>query len=259
VIELTWWGHSTVALDIGGCRLLTDPLLHRWAGPLQRRDRGAVPSPEAWTGTDLVLLSHLHHDHADLRSLRRLGQVPILTGRRNAEWLRTKGLAGTALDGWTRVGDVGVRLVPAVHRSRRMPHRPNDAHGHLVVSPDAAVWVAGDTSLYAGMSDLPGLADRRRIDVAVVPIGGWGPRLSPGHLGPEEAAVACAWTRARYAVPVHWGTFHLPPMGFFGSWMRRPVDEFSDALRRTAPACRLVRLEQGRTWTWRPGEERHRA
>lgn len=247
-MELTWWGHSTVELRIGGCRLITDPLLRRRAGPLHRR--GATPPPRSWPATDLVLLSHLHHDHADLRSLRLLGRVPVVTGRRNAEWLRRRGFAGVAPEGWTRSGDVEVRLVPAVHHSRPMPHRPNDAHGHLVSSPEAAVWLAGDTCLYDGMRELPGLAGRARIDVAVVPIGGWGPRLSPGHLDPEEAAVACAWTGARYALPVHWGTLHVPPVGFFGGWMARPLEEFADALPRIAPECRLVRLETGETWSW---------
>lgn len=252
MIAVTWLGHASVVLDIAGRRLLTDPLLRRHAGVLRRR--AARPSVEQWSGSDAVLLSHLHPDHADLGSLRLLGEVPILTGRRNAEWLGRRGLAGVALEDWLDVGGLEVRLVPAVHHSRRMPHRPNDVHGHLVRTPEVTVWVAGDTSLYDGIRQLGSVAGPGHVDVAIVPIGGWGPRLSPGHLGPEEAALACTWTQARYAVPVHWGTFHVPPTGSFGSWMQQPGREFAAALRDIAPACHLVPLGPGDTWTWRPDE-----
>jgi L-ascorbate metabolism protein UlaG (beta-lactamase superfamily) len=244
-VSLTWLGHATVVLELAGTRLLTDPLLRPHAGVLRRR---AEPSrSEHWRSVDAVLLSHLHHDHADLRSLRMLGSAPVLTGSRSAAWLRRRGLSGVSPVGWQDVGEVAVRLVPAVHVSRPMPHRPNDAHGHLVRSATALVWVAGDTSLYDGMRDLPAWAGRDHVDIAVVPIGGWGPRLSPGHMGPTEAATACAVTGARAALPVHWGTLHVPPTGLFGDWMDRPLDLFADALHRIAPACHLVRLLPGET------------
>src|SRR4051794_41907462 len=72
-LKLTWLGHSTVLIDLAGHRLLTDPLLLRHNGPLRRRQ--PRPQPALWTGVDAVLLSHLHHDHAEVRSLR-LGPVP---------------------------------------------------------------------------------------------------------------------------------------------------------------------------------------
>ena len=242
---MTWLGHSAVVLELAGVRLVADPLLRPHAGVLRRR--GGPPAERHWQAIDAVLLSHLHHDHADLRSLRMLDQVPILTAPRNAAWLRRRGLRGVALEDWMDCGGVEVLPVPAVHRSRPMPHRPNDALGHLVRSDSASVWVAGDTSLYDGMRELPVWAGRDCIDVVLVPIGGWGPRLSPGHMGPEEAAVACAMTHARFAIPVHWGTFHVPPIGRFGDWMDRPAELFADALSRIAPGCKLVWMQPGET------------
>ena len=116
-IDVTWLGHSTVVLDVDGVRLVTDPLLRRHAGILRRR--GRKPRREAWAGADAVLLSHLHHDHADLASLRLLGGAPVLTARENASWLIQKGLNGqaTGLDSWAGVGpgEVAVKLAPAVH------------------------------------------------------------------------------------------------------------------------------------------------
>jgi L-ascorbate metabolism protein UlaG (beta-lactamase superfamily) len=249
-LSLTWLGHSTVVVDLAGHRLLTDPLLLRHNGPLRRRQ--PCPKPSTWAGVDAVLLSHLHHDHAELRSLRLLPGVPVLTSERNARWLRRHGVDGRGADDWIDVGTVQARLVTAVHHSRPMPHRPNDANGHLIRSRTTTLWAAGDTSLYADMIGLPHLAGVRRLDIALVPIGGWGPRLSAGHMGPHEAAEACARTGARYALPVHWGTLHAPFMTWMGDWFDRPLGAFEESLQGAAPDCRLIRLTPGETWSLPP-------
>lgn len=261
-MRLTWLGHATVVLDLGGARILVDPLLRPRAGPLLRR--GPVPAPDAWAGTAAVLISHLHHDHAELTSLRMLPDLPLLTGGRNAAFLRRRGLRGVDLEAGPEVGpddwydvadsDVRIRLVHAVHHSRPMPHRPNDAYGHLVRTSTTRVWIAGDTSWYARMADLPVLAGGP-IDLAVVPIGGWGPRLSAGHMDPELAARACATVGARVAVPYHWGTFHVPsqrnvPPG----WMDRPGPAFVAACARRAPDCEAVVLAPGESREWQTEE-----
>ena len=254
-IRVTWLGHATVVVDIDGVRLVADPLLRRHNGVLRRRG-GATTAPqdEAWSGADAVLLSHLHHDHAEVSSLRKLGEVPVLTAPDNAAWVTKKGLAGrgVAEGEWVPVGDAGdvaVRLVPAVHHSRPMPHRPNAANGHLVRGPSGVVWVAGDTDLYPGIAGHPELAGSA-VDVAVVPIGGWGPRLSPGHMGPKQAAKACRMVAARCAVPVHWQTLHVPVAGRFPrGWMDLAGPRFAEALAHEAPTCEARVLEIGSSTT----------
>jgi L-ascorbate metabolism protein UlaG (beta-lactamase superfamily) len=206
---------------------------------------------------DAVLLSHLHLDHAEVRSLRRFPGVPVLTAPDNAAWVRRKGLDGRGLaDGtWFPLGPDGqveVRLVRAIHTARPLPHRPNAANGHLVRGPSGVAWLAGDTEVYDDMARLPDLAGRP-IDVALVPVGGWGPRLSPGHMGPKEAAVACRLSRARCAVPVHWKTLHVPagqivPRG----WMEVAGPRFVEALGREAPDCRPLELDIGEQTTVPP-------
>lgn len=248
MLRIAWLGHSTVVIDLDGVRLMADPLLRRHAGLLRRR--GRQPERSDWVGTDAVLLSHLHHDHAELSSLRMLPEVPILTAGESAAWLhrrRVPSAIGLG-DAWQDVGGgaVQVSLVRADHQHRRMPHRPNAAHGHLVRGRTASLWVAGDTSLHSEIADLPDLVGRPALDVAVVPIAGWGPRLSGGHMSAEQAATACALSGARWALPVHWGTLHPPLMTRFGSmWMERPGEEFAEALPRLAPRCRLLRLRPG--------------
>ena len=255
-MRLTWLGHATVVLDLGGVRLLTDPLLRARAGPLRRR--GPVPTPEQVADLDAVLISHLHHDHAELTSLRMLPPTPLLTGPRNADFLVRRHLQGVDLDDeWYDLGSgVQVRLVRADHRARKMPHRPNDAYGHLVRTPTHRVWLAGDTSIYPEMAELPELAGGP-LDLAVVPVGGWGPRLSGGHMDPEQAARACALVGARAALPYHWGTFHVPtqadtPRG----WMGRPGPDFARALAEHAPGCEARVLRPGGSTAWETFQER---
>ena len=126
-----------------------------------------------------------------------------------------------------------------------MPHRPNAAHGHLVRGPSGIVWVAGDTELFPGLEQLAHLAGAP-LDLAVVPVGGWGPRLSPGHLGPAQAAVACRLTQARWAIPVLWKTLHLPAGQLWPpGWMDLAGPEFVVALARESPTCRAVVLDVG--------------
>ncbi len=287
-LRVTWLGHSTVVLDLRGAdgrttRVVTDPLLGRNAGLLRRR--GGRPAGEAWRHVDAALVSHLHHDHAELRSLRLLGDVPVLAARANARWLRGKGLRGVGLEApwqervadgraggarrhggdrgdgdrhegdWYDVAGAQVRLTPAVHGHRPMPHRPNAASGHLVRATPGrgsaggpTVWAVGDTERSPLLTRVPDLAEGR-VDVALVPVSGWGPRLSGGHLGPVQAAEVCAEVGARVAVPVHWGTLHAPggrhlPPG----WMDHAGDAFAAALSRTAPEARAVVLRPGETW-----------
>jgi L-ascorbate metabolism protein UlaG (beta-lactamase superfamily) len=249
-VRLTWLGHATVVLDVDGVRIVTDPLLRRDAGLLRRV--GPTPDAASWRDTDAVLLSHLHHDHAELASLRMLRGVPLMSDPANAAWLRRRWLEPTVGlgDHWTPLGHgVEVRQVPAVHRRRPMPHRPNAANGHLVRGPSGTIWIAGDTELYEEMEQLPDLAGGA-IDVALVPVWGWGPRLSGGHLTPTTAAQAVAMTRAHVAIPVHWGTLHAPVVPRFGrGWLEQPGERFAESLAARCPAATAIVLAPGQSWS----------
>lgn len=252
-MRIHWIGHATTVLDVGGVRLLTDPLLRRHAGLLRRV--GPKPEPAQWAGVDAILLSHLHLDHADVGSLRMLPDVPVLTGPADAAWVERVGHPAVALAStgeWTTLhggaGTVEVRLVRADHHSRPMPHRPNDAHGFLVRSAwGEVVWFPGDTSAYPELDDLPHLAGGP-IDVALLPIHGWGPRLSPGHMDPMAAAHVCDVVKPAAVVPIHHGTFHPVGLGL-GSldWMQRPLLEFRAALHQVKPPTDLLDVGLGET------------
>ena len=227
-------GHSSVLLDLDGVRLLADPLLRDRVGILRRTEPVPASAALGPAGVEAVLLSHLHDDHCDLRSIRRIGASVVIAPPGAGRWLRARGISGVAeLHPGTSlaVGPVLVHAVRAEHSGRRRPWGPPArAVGH-VVTGTASAWLAGDTALHEGMPSVSEIAGPPGPDVAVLPVWGWGPRLGPGHLNPRQAAEAALLVRARYAVPVHWGTLY--PVGMRWLMRRRLVDpgpEFAAAV-----------------------------
>ena len=238
--RVRWLGHSTVLIELDGARLLTDPALGRWVGPLVRH--GAAVGREHGRSIDAVLLSHLHADHSDLRSLRRVGRgVTVLAPAGAGAWLRRRGFHDVreVVTGETaEVAGLRVTATPARHDGRRQPFGPTaDAVGFLVEGT-RAVYFAGDTDLFEGMAALAG-----RVDLALIPVSGWGPTLPEGHLSPATAARAVALIDPLVAVPIHWGTLSLP--GFAPRRRDRPAREFAAAAASLAPAVEVRILAVG--------------
>lgn len=244
MIGVRWLGHASVVIDLAGSRFLTDPLLLRHAGLLRRAT--APPEKAHWAGTDAVLLSHLHHDHAELASLRMLALTPVFASAAVAAWLRRRGHAGVAIgEEWITYQQCQVRLVPAEHHSRRMPHRPNEAHGFLLRGDGRRIWFAGDTGAYPELERLPEWAEGP-IDLALLPIHGWGPRLSAGHLDPPGAAEVCRRVGVRTVLPIHHGTLY--PVVLTGtprSWMSEPGQAFAAAVGQLSPDTTVLALTPG--------------
>lgn len=99
------------------------------------------------------------------------------------------------------VGDVTVHATRAEHLGTRFLLRSAPSLG-FVVSGSRRIYFAGDTDLFGEMSALAG-----SLDVALLPVAGWGSKVGPGHLDPLRAAQALQLLRPRVAVPIHWGTF----------------------------------------------------
>jgi L-ascorbate metabolism protein UlaG (beta-lactamase superfamily) len=229
-LAVTWLGHASALLELDGVRLLTDPLLRRRVAFL-RRLAAPVP-PAAYADVDVVLLSHLHADHADLRSLRMLGpEVEIVAPPAAAEWVRARGfrrVRALAIGERAEIGGASVEATPADHDGRRLRRGPPaDAAGFLVEGSQS-VYFAGDTDLFAAMAELAG-----RVDVALVPVWGWGPSIGPGHLDPERAAQAVTTIRPRIAIPIHWGTY--APL-----WARPAPEALTEPARVFAGAAGTV-------------------
>jgi L-ascorbate metabolism protein UlaG (beta-lactamase superfamily) len=205
--RIVFLGHATVLVELEGVRLLTDPVLRGRVAHLRRQ--APLVEEHVFLDPDAVLISHLHHDHLDLASLRRVGEdTRLIVPSGAGAWLRRRGFAAVtelSVDEAAMVGALTVTAVEAHHDGRRLGGPRAEALGYLV-SGRRAVYFAGDTALYEAMSKLA-----PSLDVALVPVAGWGPKLGPGHMDPLDAARAVSLMRPRLAIPVHWGA--LSPIG----------------------------------------------
>jgi L-ascorbate metabolism protein UlaG (beta-lactamase superfamily) len=228
-----------VLVELGGVRLLTDPLLRPVVAHLKR----AVPAPDVPARLDAALVSHLHRDHLDLPSLRRLGELPLLVVPAGTERaLRRLRLPVSELASGEElmIGPIVVRATRAVHDGRRSPlSRPAESLGFLIEGR-LRIYFAGDTELFDGMAELA------PVDVALLPVAGWGPSLGPGHMDAEQAARAAALLRPAIAIPIHWGTF--APIGLRRArdrLLRDPPQAFAEHAAKLAPGTRVEILQPG--------------
>jgi L-ascorbate metabolism protein UlaG (beta-lactamase superfamily) len=242
--SLTYVGHGTVELRLGETSILTDPFLRNWLGPLHRQ--GPAPDPAIPGRADLVLISHLHRDHMDVRSLGRISpDTPVVVPRGATKWPRKAGARDIReLDVGEKIsfGGIEVTAVTARHNGYRDDHRgePIQPLGYVIEADGMKTYFAGDTDLYEGMAELGPL------DLALLPIWGWGPYVGSGHLNPASAAQALELIRPRLAVPIHWGTFY--PAGL--RWLRpqylvEPPLQFAQRTSERVPEVQVEIVQPG--------------
>jgi L-ascorbate metabolism protein UlaG (beta-lactamase superfamily) len=226
-----------VLIEHGGVRLLTDPVLRGRIIHIRRHG----PVPETPASIDAVLLSHLHYDHLDLPSLRKLGtDVRVVAPSGAGTFLRKAGFqaveelrAGES----TAVDAVTVTATPAEHDSKRRPFGPSAKPlGFVSRTAGHSVYFAGDTDVFAAMEEIG------PVDVALLPVAGWGPKVPAGHLNPRSAARAAALIRPRLAIPIHWGTLHSARVG---PWFRDPPHAFTAHAAEVAPEVEVRVLAPG--------------
>jgi L-ascorbate metabolism protein UlaG (beta-lactamase superfamily) len=239
-MQITWIGHSTVLLELDGVRLLTDPVLRPRVTHLRRT---GIADTTKLGGLDAALISHVHYDHLDVASLRSLGPTRTIVPAGAGKALRRRGFDDVfevAEDEELQLGSVTVRATHAVHHARRILGRIVPAIGYLV-SGSSRTYFAGDTDVFDGMRALsPGL------DVALLPVAGWGPRVPEGHLDPARAALALTLLRPRVAVPIHWGTYRRIGLGSADAdTLREPAETFARLAEATTPDIDVRILEPG--------------
>jgi L-ascorbate metabolism protein UlaG (beta-lactamase superfamily) len=243
--HLTWLGHSTVLVDLDGVRLLTDPVLRSRVAHLRRRE---LIDPAHYRNIDAVLLSHLHFDHLDPPSLRRLGLgMQLVVPRGGGGLLRQRGfrrVAEVEAGEEIQIGALTVSPTYAEHNGTRLPLFGASALtlGYTITG-NRRIYFAGDTELFGGMAEIG-----RGLDVALVPIWGWGPSAGRGHLDPRRAAEALRLLRPLLAVPIHWGTY--APLGFGRlqtALLADPVTAFRRHAAELAPEVDVHVLGLGET------------
>lgn len=258
-LRVTWLGHSTVLIEIDGFRVLTDPVFSEraspfsWLGP--RRLTPFPMDPARLPHIDAVLISHNHHDHLDVSSLRLLARQPggaprVLVPLGDDGWLREDGIANVqALDWWEHVdlGPARITFVPAQHWSRHITRRGrNDSlwGGHVLQVGKVSVYHAGDTGYGP---DFKAIGDRLGpFTLALLPIGAYQPRwlTRRQHIDPAEAVQAHRDLRASQSLGVHWGSFVLSDEP-----LQQPPADLAE-VRRAAG------LPEDAVMTWAIGETR---
>ena len=220
VPSLTWVGHATFVLRLGGKLIATDPVWSERLAVIKRKAPAGIALPDV-PPLDVVTVSHNHYDHLDAPTIARIGAGPLyVTPIGNGRWLKKAGAARVVeLDWWQShvVGGVEITLVPARHWSMRAPWNRNDAlwGGFVYRAAEGVAYHSGDTALFDGFREI---GERLGpIDWAMLPIGAYEPRwfMEPQHMNPEDAGEAFVRLGARALCAMHWGTFKLTdePLG----------------------------------------------
>lgn len=263
VFTITWVGHSTFLLQIGGLNVLLDPIWSERASPIRfAGPRRHVPPGvdfDRLPPIDVVVLSHDHYDHLDAPTISRLiGRFPAIAWHaplRVGALLRARGARDvTESDWWHESAVAGLRLtcVPAQHFSGRRLNNRNDTLwcGWVVRSASHALLFAGDTALHPEFAAIGGRCGP--FDLAILPIGAYEPRWFMGsvHMNPEDCLHAVGELRAAQTgkplvmAAAHWATFKLTD---------EPMDE---PPKRTRAQWRAAGLDEGQLWVMRHGETR---
>lgn len=251
-LGVTFIGHSSFLLQLGGRSALVDPVFARHLILLRRQRRPGLRINEM-PAIDVVLLTHAHMDHLNIASLRRVVRSAQMLGKKAPDVIVPWGVEDlvTALGfshvhgmkWWEKleVRGLSVTLTPCKHWGARMF---NDTHrgygGYVIDAGGHSIYHSGDTAYFSGFTEI---GQRLHPQVALLPIGAYFPdSYRAVHTSPEEAIRAFVETGAEWMVPMHFGTFNLG---------REPMDEPPQRLMAEAARLGITNkvkiLEEGET------------
>ena len=276
-MHIHFGGHSTLLIEIDGVKVLTDPLFREWLLHIKRHapaiDMAVFGQP------DVILISHSHLDHLDKQSLQRLDRgAHVIAPSDTVKIIRRLGFQHiTAVKPGDTIETHGLKVitVPAIHGGGRLPwSAEGDMLGFIVESGLAgsakdgsalddglgaapqSFYFAGDTDLYPAMDQLAKLT-QSGIDLALLPVWGWGPKVGEGHLDPTSAAEAAKLVNAWVTVPIHWGGYF--PFGLkrtHGRLLSTPPREFAMIVERMSLPTKVRIVDPGKSISLDRGEGR---
>ena len=224
-LRVTWFGHSSLLVEVEGVRILTDPVWSDYAAPNSlfgsKRFHPLPIALEDLPPLDAVVISHDHYDHLDIKTIKGLANqvptfiVPLGVGAHLEYWdIAPERII--ELDWWEQTNIKGVDIVctPARHFSGRFL---NDRNATLwgswaFIGKERRAYFSGDGALFPGFKEI---GDRLGpFDIAMMEIGAYNSAWADVHMGPEQAIQATQMVRANMMLPVHWGTFNLASHGW---------------------------------------------
>ncbi len=250
--SVTFINHASVLIQFDGVNILTDPIYSRTVGfVIPRLRRPGIPFKEL-PRIDLIVISHDHFDHLNLRTLRKLRRdhhPTIVLPEGLGKYGRTKGFSSVAeMKVWQKLecDDVTITCVPAIHGGGRFPWSRVDAQpcGFVLEQNNASVYFAGDTGNSGHFKEI---GKRFSLDVALLPIGAYKPYdwFKDIHLNPQTALTAFHDLNAKTLVPIHWGTFKISD---------EPLEEPPELLLRKAEQLGIAEkirvLKNGERFSW---------
>ncbi len=254
-LGLTFIGHSSFLVQIGGKNLLIDPNFASWIFVLKRLRQPGLTLHDL-PPIDAVLVSHAHFDHLHRPSLRAIaratrrktGKLPaIVVPQRVHDLVDDLGYARVIeMDWWEslQLGSVEITHTPAKHWGARVIHDTHRGYGGFVLrGPRHSLYHSGDTAYFSGFQEI---RERLHPKVALLPIGAYYPESYRNvHTSPEDAVQAFRDLRAQWMVPMHYGTFRLghEPIG-------EPLERLMEDARRYGVEEQVCVLEEGVTKIW---------
>jgi N-acyl-phosphatidylethanolamine-hydrolysing phospholipase D len=262
-ISVTWVGHATVLIQMGGLNILTDPHFSdrtfavQFIGP-KRKVPLSVSLAEL-PRIDLVVISHNHYDHLDTDTVKALqaqaGGPPIFAVPLGVDvWFKDLGITNVErFDWWNSKTVLGIELhfVPAQHWSSRSPFDRNASlWGGWVIKERAnastsgrSLYFAGDTGISNDFQDIG--ARFNGFDFSLIPVGAYEPRwfMQDQHVNPDEAVQIHKDVKSKWSLGIHWGTFELTDES-----LDQPLIDLPKALVKAAvPSTDFVMFKHGET------------
>jgi len=259
-ITAAWIGHATVLINFFGTNIITDPLFSRKFGINvfdlftigSKRLIAPAISIKKLPRIDLILISHAHLDHLDIPSLGKFdSKIPLVLAKNTSDIVDGMGWKNLYELDWGEkltIGNLEIEALRVKHFGWRYPWEGDRAKGnkdgrsynaYLLTKNNHGIVFGGDTAYHEYFKEVG--KRNLSIDLAIMPIGAYNPWISV-HTNPEQAVEMSDYLRARYILPIHWGTFiqgYAPIM--------EPIIRFKSALKDTPDKIALDSI--GQTWT----------
>jgi L-ascorbate metabolism protein UlaG (beta-lactamase superfamily) len=251
-LAVTFIGHSSFFVQIGGKNIIIDPNFARWLFVLKRLRHPGLRISDL-PPIDAVLVTHAHFDHLHRPSLRAIaratrqkdGRAPVIIVPKNVrDLVFDLGFEKVVeLDWWeqAKLGGLNITHVPANHWGARVIRDMHRGFGGFVLSSgEHSLYHSGDTAYFDGFHEI---GKRLNPEIALLPIGAYNPpSFRAVHTSPEDAVQAFRDLGARWMIPMHYGTFKLSHEP-----MDEPVQRLQQDAERHGIADHVLVLEEGVT------------